>query len=340
MVSTINYSLIWRLGIPACILLASYSIWSMTLRHVLGHRIGIPFVAVLILTIEKSVANDSVWWVTGFYNYLMPVSLGLYCLSVFIREEQASRASKALSLPLVFIACSAEQPAICVLLSCMLVAAFKRKLSSYYMIFLIVAIASSSILFLSPGNYSRFIVESSRYMPEIHSYGLFQKVSFGLDRLHTHLRSAHNKTFLLSLILTIIFAVKTKSYKGLQGIVCTSILVIAVFIFLSIRWYTQTRLSYLNGIFQFSPVNWSLFYSYTSFAFSLLTICSMLWMSLKDNANGATAFIALAVATIVTVAIGMSPTVYESGQRVLFVFDIGLIIYICDMVSRIVKSMK
>ncbi|PLR46042.1 hypothetical protein CYR40_11270 [Chimaeribacter arupi] len=123
-----------------------------------------------------------------------------------------------------------------------------------------------------------------------------------------------------------------------QDKIAILILAMSIVFFITPPQYFTEKFNYLNGIFQFSPANWSLFYSYTSFAFTLFSICSMLWMSLKENINGYTSFLALSLSVILTVAIGMSPTVYESGQRILFVFDVSLILFSCDMISRIVQK--
>ncbi|WKZ93628.1 hypothetical protein P0E69_06955 [Chimaeribacter arupi] len=335
LVTTIQHSLFWRLAIPTCVLLAGYSIWSMTLRNSLPYKAGIPIAVSMLLLIEQSVAADAMWWVTGFYNYLLPVSFGLYAIDVFIRQDKVAGWQKALSIPFVFIACSAEQPAICLIIAIALIAISLKGLTPFKSIFILSAIAATAVLFLSPGNHNRFMVESSRYMPEIFSYGLFQKVSIGMDRLHTHFRSYTNLPLLVSMVTAIAAVISNKGKMEKQDKLAVFILALSLAFFITLPLYSVGKANYLNGVFQFSPENWSLYYSYTSFAFTLLSICSMLWTSLKGN--GYTAFLALSLATLVTAAIGMSPTVYESGQRVLFVFDVGLIIFSCAMISRVVQ---
>ncbi|PLR53401.1 hypothetical protein CYR34_02085 [Chimaeribacter arupi] len=175
-------------------------------------------------------------------------------------------------------------------------------------------------------------------MPEIFGYSLFQKASLGMDRLHAHFRSGANLPLLISLIsaLTITFTNKEKTVR--QDKLAGFLLTMSLIFFISLPLYFTGKVNYINGVFQFSPDNWSLYYSYTSFAFTLLSICSMLWIALKESGNGYTAFLGLFLSVLVTVAIGMSPTVYESGQRILFIFDVGLIIFSCDMLSRITQK--
>ncbi len=338
LVTTIQHSLFWRIAIPACIFLAGYSIWSMTLRNSLSYKAGIPLAVSMLLLIEQSVASDAMWWVTGFYNYLMPVALGLYAINVFIRQKSLLKWQKVLSIPCIFIACSAEQPAMCLLIALMLITLGEKRVTIYKLIFLLSAFSATTILFLSPGNHNRFIVESSRYMPEIFGYDFFQKISFGIDRLHTHLHSHSNLPLLISLFAALSVGFINRRNMIKQDKIAILILTMSIVFFITPPQYFTEKFNYLNGIFQFSPENWSLFYSYTSFAFTLFSICSMLWMSLKENINGYTSFLALSLSVILTVAIGMSPTVYESGQRILFVFDVSLILFSCDMISRIVQK--
>jgi hypothetical protein len=63
----------------------------------------------------------------------------------------------------------------------------------------------------------------------------------------------------------------------------------------------------------------------------------MLIISLKTIGNGNKwiGFFALSCGTIAVVALGFSPTVYASGLRILYIFDVMLILYICQIINSI-----
>ncbi|WP_215846310.1 hypothetical protein [Candidatus Pantoea bituminis] len=132
---TINYDWFWKLMIPMCILLCAYSIWSLTLRKSISSIKGISLALGLIMIMSPSVANDSMWWITGAYNYLLPVSMGLYAVDILLRQKQTGLYQKTLSLIALFIACSTEQPALCIVIASILFIISTRTYTTFSFIF-------------------------------------------------------------------------------------------------------------------------------------------------------------------------------------------------------------
>jgi uncharacterized membrane protein YfcA len=57
----------------------------------------------------------------------------------------------------------------------------------------------------------------------------------------------------------------------------------------------------------------------------------------NDGERDYKAFVTLMVGCLVTIAIGFSPTAYASGERVLYVFNISLILYSMFTLKRVLK---
>jgi hypothetical protein len=342
-VETINSPLIFRTSIFACFMLMTYAVWSITIRDILHYSIGMPLIGITFLMIESSVARDSMWWVTGFYNYLLPVSFGLFSLSVLLREKKSSGRLKILSIFAAIIACAAEQSAIFLILVTIFIIIIRgrRELKPYSVMFLTLSIASAFILFYSPGNYIRFGVESSRYMPEIYQRNILQNISIGAGRIHAHLTDPSNLIYFASILLALFTIHKSKLETSRQDKIASYILILAACIFATRELYVSSMLGYFNNNEILSSTNWWFFSSYTSIAYSFITISALLYVSatkIEINKIALISFISILLGTLVTLAIGLSPTIYASGQRILFVLDVSMIIYIFCLVRHLCTS--
>ena len=331
---TINYDWFWKLMIPMCILLCAYSIWSLTLRKSISSIKGISLALGLIMIMSPSVANDSMWWITGAYNYLLPVSMGLYAVDILLRQKQTGLYQKTLSLIALFIACSTEQPALCIVIASILFIISTKTYTTFSFIFFSFSLFFSAILFLSPGNHIRYIIEAYHYMPEIQGYSFFQKVSLGMDRVQAHIKDRTN-FLLFSASFTCLFkAIMHKKPFGFQDIIAFSTLCLFNAFFLVTNNPSDVFHKYFSAIFTIEPNNWNEISIYTSYFFSLASIASMLWFCLEKNIESYIGFVFLSLSLLVTVAVGISPTVYASEQRILFLFDISLVAFTCCMLRN------
>lgn len=109
MVETIGRPYFWEWFIPFCAVLAAYAIWSATLRKSLSFSFGIPLVLMLMLLVPHGAFEQSVYWLTGFYIYLFPISFAFFSVSVFIRQKKTSSIVRIFSLMALPVACSVEQ---------------------------------------------------------------------------------------------------------------------------------------------------------------------------------------------------------------------------------------
>jgi hypothetical protein len=73
MVLTIGHEWFWRISIPLTLLLLACSISRISTdkMSIQGTFLSIT----LLMCIPLSINTDTVWWVTGYYNYLLPTAM-------------------------------------------------------------------------------------------------------------------------------------------------------------------------------------------------------------------------------------------------------------------------
>lgn len=339
MVSTIKYHMLWKVFIPASVILMSYLMWSAFMRDAVEKYSAMSISLILILCIDGGVAGDAQWWVTGFYNYLMPMVCGLFVIDRAINAVKFKKITIVTIAISGLIATSCEQIAISMIIVCISLTVKdiinKRKITPIAMITLLIFFGSA-INLLSPGSQSRFYTEAARYMPQIIDMSIWQKSIIGVDRLVENISASKNILFLACCFVFISFKLsiqKTGIVEYMQILIC-SIALISVAIGYSAYMNGISILSY-QGKFTISP--FGDYHSYIYYTVFLLALMSMAIGTICDS-NGKInldAFISILSGTIVTVAIGLSPTAYASNERVLYVFNICMIIYILCIIRRL-----
>jgi hypothetical protein len=86
MVLTIGHEWFWRISIPLTLLLLACSISRISTdkMSIQGTFLSI----ILLMCIPLSINTDTVWWVTGYYNYLLPTAMAAYALSIMMDENR------------------------------------------------------------------------------------------------------------------------------------------------------------------------------------------------------------------------------------------------------------
>lgn len=338
MISTITTHLFWKLMIPFCFILSSHLLWSIALKDKLDFRLGTPLIMVAMFLINSPVAGDAQWWVTGFYNYLLPVTCALFLVSV-VMSPFAGLGKLLLATLLSFIATSSEQVAVLLIVAIPFVFFIepnKRLSNSAIVVSYAAILIGSTLTLLSPGSASRFYVEASRFMPQIIEMNILQKSIIGVDRLVENISTGRNFCFLSSLIIFIAFIVKSGNNDIFSKFYITITIACFVLVLTSFSFYMRDIefLAY-TGRFQF--IDFGSFKVYGCYLFYLITLISMAAGSIEGRGGEKDyrAFISLVGGSLVTIAIGLSPTSYASGERVLYVFNVCLIVYSMFTIKRI-----
>ncbi|MFT8717453.1 hypothetical protein [Gluconobacter potus] len=336
---TIRYPLFWRALIPFCAILLAYAIWSCTLRPALRSGMGIPLVMGLFLLLPHEVSEESVYWLSGFYNYLFPISFAFFSISVFLRQDDAGKTLRILSITALPIGCSIEQSSL-LLLFCTAVSTLRRRTMSLYGgLYLTIAAAISATVLAAPGNGRRYVAEISNWLPEFPQFGMIQKLSLAIDRIHRACVSTDNHILLAALILSICFLAFVKLNRGVQDVAAMGVMLLNILLMLPFGPGLQKMLAALRCDRFIYDLNWVYLNTYVAFFLTLCMIVSILWcaLSLKDSPTVLSFLVGGFAVTFLT---GLSPTIYASSHRILLVMELGLVVYVCALIEALLIPLR
>lgn len=335
MFATIATPLLWKLAIPTALLLAAYSTWKSFLSDKIDYHYGIPLCLFFLLLINPVILGSTVFYVTGFYNYLLPISCGLFATAIFIRPTAFSSVEKLIAIPLAFIASQSEQVGISMigLFTASLIWNHRNLITFRVMLYLVVS-AGFTLLLTAPGNYLRLATEVL-YMPEFKDYSFLRKVLTGFDVFNAHYIEPGNlypKAIALLLALLTIgknFALKR---TALILIIC-GVFQGGIFSYIFLtgdnEYYSIRYLSSGFGLAYFA--------SYTLSITSLVSMIYIMRKTLDQNSEFYLGALLVLLHTGVTTIVGLSPTAYESGSRVLLAGDIANLMLICLLLRNVME---
>lgn len=336
MITTIGFPIFWKLAIPTALLLIAYSTWKAFFSNTLHYSYGIAFCTFLTLLISPNILDTTAFYVTGFYNYLLPASSAVFVCATFMRTSAFSTPEKLIAFPLVLIASQSEQIGVSILSVFAISLIWDRKSAlPYRCMILAIALAGFSFLITAPGNYLRLISEL-RYMPEFTDYSLAKKISTGFDVFNYHYTDPKNiypkivALLLVLLSLNINFRLKKPAFLLIifgifQGSIFGYIFNAGSHDYFSIR-YLSTGL----GLDYFA--------SYTLTILSLVSVIYIARNIIISNDRFYFATFLLLLHTAVTILVGLSPTAYESGYRVLLTGDVISLMFICLLLNEAIKQ--
>lgn len=336
---TIRYPAFWRTLIPLCAILLAYAIWSCTLRPVLRPGIGIPLVMGLFLLLPHEVSEEPVYWLSGFYNYLFPISFAFFSISVFLRQDDAGKTLRFLSLAALPVGCSIEQSSLLLLFCTAISTARRRAVSLYSGLYLTIAAAISAIVLAAPGNGRRYVAEIGNWLPEFPRFDTVQKLSLALDRIHRTSVSTDNHILLAALVLSVCFLAFVKRNRGVQDMTATGVMLLNILLMLPLGPRLEKMLSALRCDRFIYDLNWVYLNIYVAFFLTLCMIVSILWcaLSLKDSITVLSFLLGGFAVTFLT---GLSPTIYASSHRILLVMELSLVVYVCALIEALLIRIR
>ncbi|KXQ82767.1 hypothetical protein AUQ18_09005 [Escherichia coli] len=341
MVYTIRYEYFWKTFIPACVILISFIISKITLREKQGAMIPFTVSLFMFFLIEPEVNADASWWIAGSYNYLMPATLCLLSVYAVLNEKSLNIILKSLSvLPAMYFGFN-EQISICFLIFLACRAIYLKRITPIIAAMFVTTIACAIILFSAPGNKLRYFSESKNWLPDYVSYGIFQKLSIGVDVLSSHVSSSGNVLINIAMLTLLLLYVKRKDFKVLPSI-SAAIVAVKLIMFLSFLLGANIFKGMVNSNY-LSGSNWAGTTVYISHAVTLLTISSMICLAVfnarcKNDAFYSCFTILLACASVMMIM--FSPSAYGSGKRVLFVFQVLMLIYTMQLINQFLSEKR
>lgn len=343
MTLTITTHVFWRVMIPVCFALSAYFMWSISLRGQMNYKSGTLLAMALMLAMPAGVAGDAQWWVTGFYNYLLPVTCALFLVDT-VAQGSTSKTRITASILGSLIATSCEQIALALPLVLTFVFLASNRESRNKKIFLLTMatiLIGAAITFLSPGSQNRYYVEASRYMPQILEMNIFQKPIIGIDRIIENISTSRNILFIAALISFICYLVKAEA-DTTSSKICMAIASICLFSILTSSSYymSDPRTLTYNGKFPMTRFgDYKVYLSYFFYSLTLVAMAIGALTKLNGRANHA-ALLTLFTGGLITIAIGLSPTAYASNERVLYMFNISLCLYTLFNIRSIIGTLR
>lgn len=322
MTTTIGFNIFWKVGVPASIILLCFSVCRITnyKSSILSFGAALVFFA----TIPTDINSDASWWVTGFYNYLLPVSLAVYAFSVSYTNRN-NIIERAFCIIFSFYYSYMEQAGILYVIAMMTLILFiKERRNKFNYSILLISTINLIICLKAPGNEQRVVLETWTWYPQYQTYGIINKLSLGFDKLHQLMTFRYNIP-LIGLSTSILF-LGANSGK-LKISVKISMVIIMTFISLSVTnsltgFFSDSSFFY-NSILHAS--RWSSAKIFISYLYIFLVISSMftiMFDALIKFKISAMPIIAMLLGFMSVTMLGMSPTVYASGLRVDFIFEI------------------
>lgn len=326
-VGTITSEWFWRIAIPSSVLLLAYASIKVVKWKVTPMKLLLIFGLFAVGPAE--VFAESFYWVTGFYNYLLPTALALFCYSELHNTEGRSIWRLVFSVLCVFIFAYQEQVVIAFILALGWSTYHKPTPMKWLVFFL--TLVNSVFLFFAPGNESRMLGSTFMYFPNYYDFNIVQKVFLGLDKLYQAFVLSDNWP-LFYLLSTLVFVSLLKEHRSLSEKASAYLVILYLVFFilqLQLSANLDTQLAHMKyvGEIRFESVPDGA--TYAGYLVLLLVMSSALTLilGLLNNTKGSgAALMSLLLGVMSVVMMGFSPTVYVSNYRVQMLFELGLIL--------------
>ena len=327
LMKTINLPLFPQIAISLSCLLLSLSISKLVSDNM---RTTIPLIAVsMILILSDFHTNrQATLWITGAYNYIIPVSIGMYAISIYIEKKQ-STLRKVASCLLIFLASNNEQFAVTAIIgiaACLIIKAKARELTLYDAAFTASLIFGGAVVLAAPGNVARLHSEILNWMPDFDDYGILYKLSVGVDRISNQINFNDNFLFIICCAVSLTYLLlNNKQY--LAKTLMMSVFTLKIVTFL-LSFYPASPISeVLRSDKYIISALWGYSSIYVSYFINLISLSSILLTCLLASRSwneAAKIFVIMICGVLSALMIGFSPTAYASGTRVMFIFDISI----------------
>ncbi|MCX7557686.1 DUF6056 family protein [Xanthomonadaceae bacterium JHOS43] len=342
MVSTIGYPLVWRLAIPASLVGLAWCLWRMTLSRWLPAASGTLLVMLGIFSMSRAVLIDSVWWISGFYNYLLPCVLGCFSLVVLMRETRPGALLSCLGILATLVACQQEQVALAWLaaVAALIVLRLRSGRSiRHELVFALAGAAALVALFCAPGNYRRQLIET-RWFPEYVDLDVIARLGTGLDRLNAHLHAPDNLLPVVVASVALLATLASDRRHWARWPVCLGLVLFIVNAIL--HWRLPSYPRALGHSDFLAPSNWSLFGTYASHSITLACYALLAGAAAYRARGWNTALVSVGLVLLspaLVMLVAFSPTIYASGNRILFLPDVLLLAHACMAANELFRHL-
>ncbi|MEX9765270.1 DUF6056 family protein [Citrobacter freundii] len=341
---TFNYPILWKIAIPLSLVIVSICIHQIALNGFIDKSISIPIILLSIIIHGPTIDSPgaAIWWVTGFYNYMLPFTLLFSSIAIFMRCDR--RLFLFASLILAFVACNNEQAAVTGLLvglAFIFTSLITKERLLCSLSFFVVCLISFLLLYLAPGNIIRLHTEISNWMPEFSGFNIIDKSLIGIDLFRVNSLNYSNIAFMSMLIANILISLRFSIKKTKLFIIPFIITSLYMLNIINCNTLHLHMLEFSGGE---QKINTSNIYTYANLvpiAFFLSTIFSIFitFLFIPNSPGNKLLFSAIFASSAATIVMmGMSPTIYASGPRVVYLSGLLTILFVANQIKVYIKS--
>jgi hypothetical protein len=314
----------------------------------LGLSLLVPYL------IDPGVMFNGALWITGSMNYFWIATLGLFGFYPILYYVIRQRPPSSTITVLGFIcgsmaACSQEQVGLVLVTFTGIFVAYQLykyfrneliKFPAYTLVLLLFFVAFFLFSVLAPGNSIRDQAETMNWLPDFHSATLLQHINYGYRWLLDGL--LNNGGFLLVSAWALLVALFTKKrHKDKWDLSIMLLLTIMTLFTLTkgyegisywFNFYATWKPSLPNKIASLSFIPWTVIL--------LTTVAAPLVLYRKSNKKGIVLSLLFSAAIASTAVITLSPTMYASGVRTLYVPSVILALTILVLSVEVLDKYK
>lgn len=359
---------LWKIINPMFIVLFSYSISRIVTEkkslNIRERRAINWFICLGWLYISWDVLKDSVFWITGSINYLWMSAAGLFAMLPFkdaVVKEYRSRPLNVLYLIFAIYAAIGQEQVALILITFSIIINIQlyvqcKKIYKFLIVETVIIIICFLILYLAPGNFARVHSETNTWLPNYPFYGKFELGFYGIQWLLDRIVN-YSRSILIMLISVLGYLILSK-YKGIKNgvftlipFMCIGLLILAniFLIYIHVPNFIFNKIhfpqiySHLGNMLQNLLFNFNVDFK----LYSIKTIKFFIWpimlflipfylivlykFSIKNLYNILIYLAGICSAVIMFI----SPTIYASGYRTIFVMNVLMFILFIILLKNI-----
>lgn len=342
LLSLINHKQIWAIFNALFIALTVCSLSNIISKNKKDTYLSaFVFILLIIFTIKKDYIKDGILWMTGSFNYLWPFALALAGFSLLKTLKSDGMLSyKSLLIPcMIFLSSFSEQLIVInIILLTAIIATHKGIVKQVSVLSLAMSLLVLIYILLSPGNELRMHLEVSRWNPDFVNINIIEKIMLGLNLSYDQFFSVQPVSILI--LYLCLYFIYPKRTAGKKISFCLLLLSLALTI---LQKQLFTILNF-NTIYRFNSSDVDGILSIARSAiiiFISVTTTFLIYFSHPQRKTTLLISIFYVASYAGTVMLGLSPTIYASGQRVLMVSSMmisGLATYLAIHSIHLLKN--
>jgi hypothetical protein len=302
----VNHFWLWRLLNPVVIMLCSYAVLRVTSLQIDMRKYIISLL--LIFTINTQVLSQSIFWATGSFYYLWPLTAALFLIIPFFDMVFHGR-DKISVFPiyiiLTIIATMSNEQLSLLLCAFMVVLITtkllnKKRVNIQFIILLAISLVCTYIMASAPGNQNRFDVSVAVYFPDFNLLSISERLSISLTWGYEML--FYILFFPIVLLMCVVLQKKERGkVDTILSYIAWSMVVISVFAYIYQGHIAVALYDFSSSLGWMGFLFWSTFF--------LL----LLYFLFKENGYLYPLSLLTAVCSIAVMC--FTPTMYASGPR-------------------------